>query len=254
MALSEATLKKLSKDKIINLALDYQSQFDSALARTRNELLRNEKLGCDLSVPWQVNSVLRERVTNLERQCWSNSQCSRREYLELTGIPETNNINTLESTVLKSFEKLEVKVDPSNVEDCYWISSKNGLKRVIVKISKREDASKICSSKKKLKDMDLTSIGINTPVYINDSLYTYYQMLWRKCKSLRTSKLLHSFWETNGSIRLRTVENGRTSVIIHLGYLEGLFPGNELLPDKVYVLAFHVSPMRFFPWFRFCWF
>ena len=69
MALSEATLKKLSKDKIINLALDYQSQFDSALARTRNELLRNEKLGCDLSVPWQVNSVLRERVTNLERQC-----------------------------------------------------------------------------------------------------------------------------------------------------------------------------------------
>ena len=132
MALSEAALKKLSKDEIINLALDYQSKFDSTLAGIWNELsdLKKdfEKLGSDLSVARQVNSVLRERVTSLERQCWSNSQYSRRECLELTGIPETSDNNTLESTVLKIFEKLEVNMDPSNVEDCHWISSKNGPK------------------------------------------------------------------------------------------------------------------------------
>ena len=180
-----------------------------------------------------VNSVLRERVTSLERLCWSNSQYSRCECLELTGIPETNDNNTLESTVLKIFEKFEVNVDPSNVEDCHWISSKNGPKRVIVKVSKRKDGFKIRTSKRKLKDMDLTSIGINNPVYINDSLCTYYKMLWRKCKSLRMNKLIHSFWVTNGSIRLRTVENGRTNEITHLSDLEELFPGNELLSDKV---------------------
>ena len=38
MALSEAALKKLSKEEIINLALDYQSKFDSTLAGIRNEL------------------------------------------------------------------------------------------------------------------------------------------------------------------------------------------------------------------------
>ena len=107
--------------------------------------------------------MLRERVTSLEHQCWSNSQYSRRECLELTGIPETSDNNTLESTVLKIFEKLEVNVDPSNVEDCHWISSKNSPKRVIVKVSKRKDAPKIRSSKRELKDMDLTSIGINNP-------------------------------------------------------------------------------------------
>ena len=37
----------------------------------------------------------------------------------------------------------------------------------------------------------------------------------------------------NEWIRLRTVENGRTNVIIHLSDLEELFPGNELLSDKV---------------------
>ena len=82
----------------------------------------------------------------------------------LTGIPETSDNNTLESTVLKTLEKLKVKMNPSNVEDCHWISSKNGLERVIVKVSKRKDASKILSSKRKPKDIDPTTIGINNPV------------------------------------------------------------------------------------------
>ena len=47
------------------------------------------------------------------------------------------------------------------------------------------------------------------------------------------NKLIHSFWVTNGSIGLRTVENDRTNVITHLSDLEDLFPGNELLSDKV---------------------
>ena len=169
-------LKRLKKRKICDpeppfihttLALDYQSKFDSTLAGIRNELsdLRKDfkKLGSDLSVTRQVNSVLRERVTSLERQCWRNSQYSRHECLELTSFPETSDSNTLESTVFKIFEKLEVKVDPSNVEDCQWISSKNGPKRVIVKVSKRKDASTIRSSKRKLKNMDPTSIRINNP-------------------------------------------------------------------------------------------
>ena len=155
MALSEATLKKLSKDEVINLILDYQSKFDFTLARISNELsdLKKDfgKLGSDLSLARQVNSLLRERVTSLERQCWSNSQYSRRECLESTGIPETSDNNTLERTVLKIFEKLEVNVDPSNVEDCHWISSKNDPKGVILKVSKCKDVSKIRSTKRKLK-------------------------------------------------------------------------------------------------------
>ena len=186
MALSEAALKKLSKCEIVSLALDCQ-KFDSTLTSIRNELsdLKKvfEKLGSDLLVARQVNSVLRERVTSLERQCWSNSQYSRRECLELTGIPETSDNNALKSTVLKIFERMEVKVDP-NVEGYHWINSKNVPKRVVVKVSKRKDATKIRSFKRKLKDIDQTSIGINNTIHINHSLCTYYKMLWRKCKSL----------------------------------------------------------------------
>ena len=44
-----------------------------------------------------------------------SSQYSRLECLELTAFPETRDNNTVESTVLKIFERLVV--DPSNVED-----------------------------------------------------------------------------------------------------------------------------------------
>ena len=73
MALSEAALKKIPKDEIVNLALDYQSKFDSTLVGISNELSDFETLGSDLLVARQVNLVLRERMTSLERQCWSNS-------------------------------------------------------------------------------------------------------------------------------------------------------------------------------------
>ena len=43
MTLSEAALKKSSKDEIINLAVNYQSKFDSTLAGIRNELFDLKK-------------------------------------------------------------------------------------------------------------------------------------------------------------------------------------------------------------------
>ena len=76
MALSEVSSNKLSKNEVINLALDYQSKFDSTLVDIRKELseLKTdfEKLGSELAVSKHVNGMLEKRVINTERQCWSN--------------------------------------------------------------------------------------------------------------------------------------------------------------------------------------
>ena len=99
----------------------------------------------------------------------------------------------LERTVLSIFEKLDVMVDPSNVEDCHWIKSSKDPKKVIVKLSTRKNASKISLSKKCLKDINLSSLGINSMVYINDSLCTHYKMLCTKCRNFSLNKYIHSF-------------------------------------------------------------
>ena len=188
MALSESALKKLHKDEIINLALDYQNKFDSTLAGIRNELsdLKKdfEQLRSDSLITKLVNTKLKEKVGSLEQQTWNNSQYSRRECLELSGIPETIENKNLEGTVLGIFEKLDVMVDPGNVEDCHWIKFSKGAKKIIVKLSRRKDANKIRLLKKGLKGMNFSSLGINSVVYINDNLCTYYKMLWVKCRKL----------------------------------------------------------------------
>ena len=70
MVLSEYALKNIHKDEIINLALDYQSKFDSTLAGIRNELSDLEKdfeqLRSDLSITKQVNTKLKEKFVSLE--------------------------------------------------------------------------------------------------------------------------------------------------------------------------------------------
>ena len=146
MSLSEATLKKLSKDEVINLLLDYQNKFETTLTRMNADLsgLRQDlsdlkqnciKLESELSVARQVNNKLKEHIVSLERQCWSNSQYSRRECLEITGIPDKTDQKDLENTALNIFRKLNVETDSLNIEECHWLPSK-GPKRAIIKFSK----------------------------------------------------------------------------------------------------------------------
>ena len=81
--------------------------------------------------------------------------------------------------------------------------------------------------------MNLSSLGINSAVYINDSLCTYYKMLWSKCRKLLLNTYIHSFWVANGTIKLKTVENGRFYAITHRNNLVELFPDNDILADQV---------------------
>ena len=122
-------------------------------------------------------------------------------------------------------------VDPSNIDDCHWIKPSKGAK-VIVKLSRRKDANKIRLLKKGLKGMNLSSLGISSAVYINHSLCTYYKM-WRKCRKLLSNKYIHSFWVTNGTVKLKTDENGRVYAITHRNDLVELFPDNDILADQV---------------------
>ena len=48
----------------------------------------------------------------LERQCWGNSQYSRRECLEITGVPDSISNDDLDETTIKISDKLDVTFDP----------------------------------------------------------------------------------------------------------------------------------------------
>ena len=72
--------------------------------RKLNESFSN--LQAEVSVTKQVNTLLSSRLVRTERQCWLNAQYSRREWLDIVGIPSEVEINALEEKVVVIFEKL----------------------------------------------------------------------------------------------------------------------------------------------------
>ena len=71
-------------------------------------------------------------------------------------------------------------IDLSNIEHYNWLKS-SGPRKVIIKFARRKNAN--LNRKNKLKGMNLCSVGINNPVFINDCLCSYHKMLWRNAKN-----------------------------------------------------------------------
>ena len=147
MDYTEHFLLKLSKDELARLVLDYQSKFNSVLQSLKDGVSemrsRFNVLESELQVSKNITDNLTKYMKTLERKRLENKQCSRRECLEISGIPNSIEDSVFENTVLKLFRKVNVLIYQSNVEDCHRLKSSNNVpQKVIIKLSKSKD---VCS-------------------------------------------------------------------------------------------------------------
>ena len=80
---------------------------------------------------------LNHRLVNMERQCWTNAQYSRRECLDITDIPSDVEADVLEEKVVNIFEKFGCNIPCNHIEACHRVSKKSAT--VTVKFSRRKD-------------------------------------------------------------------------------------------------------------------
>ena len=85
-----------------------------------------------IRVTRNINSKLSEKLVTMQRSCYASKQCSRRECLDILGIPASVDDKDLESNVLEILEKIGVPIDPTLVEDCHRLSSKGSPNKVII--------------------------------------------------------------------------------------------------------------------------
>ena len=134
---TEESLKSYNKKQLIKLFLEVQQQSNETISKLTNEikLLKENynKLESDISVSKIVSSFLTEQMKNVERQCWVNAQYSRRECLEVVGIPSSVNVKDLEGKVC--INRIGVAVKPYDIEACHRLYND---KKAIVKFSKRK--------------------------------------------------------------------------------------------------------------------
>ena len=119
-----------------------------------------KKLEADVAIVKNVNSKLVEQLVQTERQCWENVQYSRREYLELTGIPTSLKDDVLEEKVCGIFHEHGVEIGQRDIQACHRIKNN----RTIIKLSNWKDCLRVLRAEKRLKDLDGTTLNLRATV------------------------------------------------------------------------------------------
>ena len=154
-----------------------------------------DQMKSKLSVTKKVNALW---LQTIEKQCWKNAQYSRRECLEISGIPSLVSDNDLEGIVCKAI-KVGVQVSDKDIEDFHRVGKRG---QIIVRFCKRKVSKQVLNvmkdlTKLSMKDLQLTGQG---KLYVKQSLCPYYWVLWSKSKSLHRMSKIFSYYVLNGTI------------------------------------------------------
>ena len=233
-------LRSYNKQQLIKLFLEVQQQSNKAISKLINEirLLKEnyKKLESDRSVSKTVSSLLTNQMNNVKNQCWASAQYSRRECLEVVGIPSSAKIKDLEGKVCSVFNRTGVVVNPDDIEACHrlYIDQKK-----IVKFSKRKLCQQVLREKQELKNVDPSEFDFpeGTDIFINESLCSYYKMLWNKCKKLWEKKSIYTYFTSNGNIRYRIRENGDVDTVTNITDFKMNFPYNDI--NDLQIISYH---------------
>ena len=102
---------------------------------------------------------------------------------------------------------------------------------VIVKFLRRKDCQQVLNVQKDIQKITATDLDLpNTTIklYLNESLCPYYRILWSKSRALFTMGKIHSYFISNGSVKIRLQEKGSSIPITHTADFEKYFPGVDL--------------------------
>ena len=229
---TEAVLNKLTKLELVQLLLNTEAnmgaQISSLTAEVKELSSYLKKLEADVAIVKNVNSKLVEQLVQTERQCQENAQYSKRECLEIIGIPASVRDDVLEEKVCGIFQEFGVEVGQRDIQAYHRIKSN----RNIIKLSNRKVCLQVLRANKRLKDLDGTTLNLpsDSKIFINESLCGYYRGLWNKCKRLKDelNKKIHQLYTNHVIIRLKLVENGSVKTIIHVNDLKELFPDIDI--------------------------
>ena len=105
-----------------------------------------------------------------------NAQYSRRETLEITGLPKSLTNDEAETKVRQIFQSLDCNADKEDLDACHWLKDKE---QVIVKFCRTKDCEKVLKAKNDLRKFDSTNLDLpkGSKIFINQSLCSYYPLL-----------------------------------------------------------------------------
>lgn len=205
-------------DKLNTLqeSLDYlYAQFDDIDVRVTNvdSTVNSFHYGVQIQSLTNELNQLKKSMNDLE-------QYSRRDCLEIHGVPATDKENTSE-IVVNVAKLLNVDLKPDDISVSHRLgtrksdSGKQQTPGIIVKLTRRELREKLYSARKHLRDKTTNDIGYTRiapqKLFINESLTSSNQKLFSSCLKAKREYGYKFLWTNYGKILMR--KDGSSPVV-----------------------------------------
>ena len=141
----------------------------------------NEKIRSELAVVKNVNKKLEVRIINLEKNQAKSEQYSRRNNIELSGIPNDIPEDNLDKVLIDICHDSGLEIEPKDIEGCHRLPVsryiRDSNKRLIVKFVTRKHET-ILQNKKSISSKDFSHLDTNGKVFVSVALCPYYRYIW----------------------------------------------------------------------------
>ena len=97
-------------------------------------------------------------MSSIERQCWKNAQYSRRECVEVVGLPLSIEDKELEPTVCRVLQHIGVELTGASIESCHRLNKQSD--RTIVAFSRRKDCEHVMRKKSELRKLKPSELDV----------------------------------------------------------------------------------------------
>lgn len=115
--------QKLSKPQLIAIVLCHRDETKATINSLSDEVKATntnfQKLKADVGIGKIISNLLTKKTVETEQQRRKNDQKSRREWLEIAGIPTFTPQQNLEENAGQIFEAIGVSVDKNDIDYCH---------------------------------------------------------------------------------------------------------------------------------------
>ena len=151
--------------------------------------------------------LLEKKLTEVEISCNKLEQYTRRNNIEIQGIPLRIPDEKLEEKVIDVFGAINIAITKNDVEDCHRLGKSS--ESTIVRFVNRKHCNAILSKKFETSKIDKSKLGFesNVKLHVSENLTPYNQHLACKCRELKRARVIHNSWSSKGIIKLRCTAN-----------------------------------------------
>ena len=198
--LSEAEILKLNKDKLQKCVLDIKNNIPPGL--TIKDLILNsfKEIKADIKqlqddikqmkdgftpvTNQNVSGSVTNNLLKLEKEHYELQQYSRRNNVEILGLPDIFTGDRLTETVVELCNDVGVMIEVRDIEACNRLFEKESnnqlLKRTIARFANRRFAEDLLSKRNISSTLDLNKLEFQrgNQIYFNGNLCGYYKKLW----------------------------------------------------------------------------